>query len=27
MLVEYPIGKQGTLGDGLEILKDRKWKG
>jgi hypothetical protein len=27
LLVEYPIGRQGTLGDGLEILKDRKWKG
>jgi len=27
LLIEYPIGRQGTLGDGLEILKDRKWKG
>ena len=27
LLIEYPIGKQGSLGDGLEILKDRKWKG
>jgi hypothetical protein len=27
LLIEYPIGRQGTLGDGLEILRDRKWKG
>ena len=27
LLIEDPIGKQGTLGRGLEILKDRKWKG
>jgi hypothetical protein len=27
LLIEYPVGKQGTLGRGLEILKDRKWKG
>ena len=27
MLVDYPVGKQGTLGEGLEILKRRKWKG
>ena len=27
MLVEYPLGEQGTLSEGLEILKDRKWKG
>jgi hypothetical protein len=27
LLIEYPIGRQGTLGAGLLILKDRKWKG
>jgi hypothetical protein len=27
LLIEYPIGRQGTLGDGLQILRDRKWKG
>jgi hypothetical protein len=27
LLIEYPVGKQGTLGRGLEILKERKWKG
>ena len=27
LLIEYPIGRQGTLGEGLELLKDRKWKG
>ncbi len=27
LLIEYPIGRQGTLGDGLEMLRDRKWKG
>jgi hypothetical protein len=27
LLIDYPIGAQGTLGKGLEILKDRKWKG
>ena len=27
LLIEYPLGRQGTLGDGLEILRDRKWKG
>lgn len=27
LLIDYPVGRQGTLGDGLEILKDRKWKG
>jgi hypothetical protein len=27
LLVEYPLGRQGTLGEGLELLKDRKWKG
>ena len=27
ILIEYPIGRQGTLSEGLEILKDRKWKG
>ena len=27
LLIEYPVGKQGTLGRGLEILKERKWRG
>ncbi len=27
LLIEYPIGKQGTLQQGLEILATRKWKG
>ena len=27
LLIEYPIGRKGTLGQGLEILRDRKWKG
>jgi hypothetical protein len=27
LLIEYPMGRQGTLGEGLEILRDRKWKG
>jgi hypothetical protein len=27
LLIEYPVGKQGTLGRGLEILRDRKWRG
>lgn len=27
LLIEYPIGRQGTLGEGLEILRERKWKG
>jgi hypothetical protein len=27
MLVDYPVGEQGTLGEGLEILRQRKWKG
>jgi len=27
MLVEFPIGKQGTLRDGLRRLSDRKWRG
>jgi hypothetical protein len=25
MLVEYPIGSQGTLAHSLELLRDRKW--
>jgi hypothetical protein len=25
--VEFPIGKQGTLRDGLRRLSDRKWRG
>jgi hypothetical protein len=27
LLIEYPIGKQGTLQQGLQILATRKWKG
>jgi len=27
LLIEYPIGKQGTLQQGLEILATRKWRG
>ena len=27
LLIEYPIGKQGTLQQGLDILANRKWKG
>jgi hypothetical protein len=27
MLVDYPIGTQGTLGDALKRLRDRKWSG
>ena len=27
MLVEFPIGKQGTLRDGLRRLGERKWRG
>ncbi|MCG8589537.1 MAG: hypothetical protein MJE66_09620 [Proteobacteria bacterium] len=27
MLVEYPIGDQTTLGEALEHLKERKWRG
>jgi hypothetical protein len=27
MLVEYPIGEQRSLGEALEILRDRKWNG
>jgi hypothetical protein len=27
MLVDYPIGEQSTLAEGLEILRDRKWRG
>lgn len=27
LLIDYPVGRQGTLGRGLEILRDRKWKG
>jgi hypothetical protein len=27
MLVEFPIGKQGTLRDGMKRLSDRKWRG
>jgi hypothetical protein len=27
MMVEFPIGKQGTLRDGLKRLGERKWRG
>jgi hypothetical protein len=27
MLVDYPIGTQGTLGDALKRLRERKWNG
>ena len=27
MLVDYPIGTQGTLGDALKLLRERKWNG
>ena len=27
MLVDYPIGEQSTLSEGLETLRDRKWRG
>jgi predicted small lipoprotein YifL len=27
MLVDYPIGSQGTLQEGLRILTERKWRG
>ena len=27
LLIEYPIGKQGTLEHSLEVLATRKWKG
>jgi hypothetical protein len=27
MLVEFPIGKQGTLRDGIKKLSERKWRG
>jgi hypothetical protein len=27
MLVEFPIGKQGTLRDGIRRLGERKWRG
>ena len=27
LLIDYPVGRQGTLGDGLQLLRDRKWKG
>ena len=27
LLIDYPVGEQGTLGRGLKILKDRKWRG
>lgn len=25
MLIEYPVGEQRSLGDALELLRDRKW--
>jgi hypothetical protein len=27
MLVDYPFGEQHSLGEGLELLRDRKWRG
>ena len=27
LLIDYPVGRQGTLGEGLQLLRDRKWKG
>jgi len=27
MLVEYPVGEQSTLGEALELLRERKWRG
>jgi hypothetical protein len=27
MVVQYPIGGQGTIAEGLEILRSRKWRG
>ena len=27
MLVEFPIGERGTLGEALELLGKRKWRG
>jgi hypothetical protein len=27
MVVKYPVGSQGTIADGLEILRTRKWRG
>jgi hypothetical protein len=27
MLVDYPLDGQGTLGEGLRILRERKWRG
>lgn len=26
MLIEYPVGEQRSLGEALELLRDRKWK-
>jgi len=27
MLVDYPFGEQRSLGEGLQMLRDRKWRG
>jgi hypothetical protein len=27
MLIDYPFGEQRALGEGLELLRDRKWRG
>ena len=27
MLIDYPFGEQRPLGEGLELLRDRKWRG
>jgi hypothetical protein len=27
MLIDYPFGEQRSLGEGLEMLRDRKWRG
>jgi len=27
MIVQYPIGGQGSIAEGLEILRNRKWRG
>ena len=26
-VVQYPIGEQGTIAEGLEVLRNRKWRG
>lgn len=27
LLIRYPVGEYGTIGNGLEILEERKWRG